>query len=144
PRGVRAMPIIGRSSPGGSHERRRGRSNTSAGEQRSPGARAAAGNAGDARARRARPGDGVSTVAVCAAGGYRYIPAVFQYSSGVAAEPGYRIERARFAEPMPLAEAFLAVERHLSSSGRPLSAFAACELRSPKPYTEQGFREFNE
>ena len=29
------------------------------------------------------------------AGGYRYIKAVFQYSGGVAAEPGYEIERAR-------------------------------------------------
>ena len=28
-------------------------------------------------------------------GGYRYLPAVFQYSSGVAAEPGFEIERAR-------------------------------------------------
>ena len=33
------------------------------------------------------------------ADGYRYIPAVFQYSAGVAALPGFRIERIRFAEP---------------------------------------------
>ena len=32
------------------------------------------------------------------AGGYRYIKAVFQYSGGVAAEPGYEIERAAFRE----------------------------------------------
>ena len=85
----------------------------------------------------------MSAVEVFAAGGYRYVPAVFQYSSGVAAEPGYAIERARFAEPLPLAEGFRAVERHLSSIGRPLTAFAACELRSPAPFTEQGFRDFN-
>ena len=85
----------------------------------------------------------MSAVELFAAGGYRYIPAVFQYSSGVAAEPGYLLERARFVEPLPLAEAFVAVERHLDAIGRPLTAFAACELRSPAPFTEQGFRDFN-
>ncbi len=37
-------------------------------------------------------------------GGYRYIKAVFQYSSGAAAEPGFEIERARRARALPLAE----------------------------------------
>ncbi len=44
-----------------------------------------------------------STIAV-AAGGFRFVPGVYQYSAGVAAEPGFRIERALFAEPVPLAE----------------------------------------
>jgi hypothetical protein len=77
-------------------------------------------------------------------GGYRFIPAVFQYSSGVAAEPGFEIERARFAHTLPLAEGFAAVEAYLRALGRPLTAFAACELRSPQPFTEQGFYEFNQ
>lgn len=47
---------------------------------------------------------------VFASGNYRYIPAVFQYSGGVAAEEGYGIERARFVKPLPLAQAFDAVE----------------------------------
>ena len=41
--------------------------------------------------------------ALFAPGGYRYIPAVFQYSGGVAAEDGYELERARFMRPVPLA-----------------------------------------
>jgi hypothetical protein len=77
------------------------------------------------------------------AGGYRYIKAVFQYSGGVAAEPGYEIERARLAKPLPLHDAYRAVEAHLKSIGRPNTAFAACELRSPEPFTDQGFYEFN-
>jgi hypothetical protein len=85
----------------------------------------------------------MSSVAVFKAGGYRYIKAVFQYSSGVAAEPGYEMERARFARPLPLAQAYTAVEQHLKSIGRPLTAFAACELRSPSQFTEQGFYDFN-
>lgn len=77
------------------------------------------------------------------AGGYRYIPAVFQYSGGVAAQPGYRLERARFRRPVPLAEGFARIEAHLAALGRPRTAFAACELRSPAPFTEAGFIAFN-
>lgn len=76
-------------------------------------------------------------------GGYRFIPAVFQYSGGVAAEPGLEIVRARLATPAPLAQGFEAVEAHLRAAGRPLTSFCACELRSPAPFTEQGFLEFN-
>jgi hypothetical protein len=85
----------------------------------------------------------MSNVQEFALGGYRFIPAVFQYSSGVAAQPGYALERARFAKPLPLAAAFDAVEGYLRALGRPLTAFAACELRTPRPFTEQGFYDFN-
>ena len=85
----------------------------------------------------------MSEVPVFEAGGYRYIKAVFQYSGGVAAQPGYEIERARFAKPLRLADAYAAVEARLKALGRPTTAFAACELRSPDPFTEQGFYDFN-
>src|SRR5215213_4670190 len=78
------------------------------------------------------------------AGGYRYIPAVFQYSGGVAAEPGSEIVRIRFHRPIPLADGFAVIEKTLRTAGRPLAAFCACELRSPAPFTEDGFRAFNE
>ena len=85
----------------------------------------------------------MSEVIVFRQGGYRHIKAVFQYSSGVAAEPGFEIERARLAQPLPLAAGYAAVEAHLQALGRPATAFAACELRSPAPLSEQGFRDFN-
>jgi hypothetical protein len=78
------------------------------------------------------------------AGGYRYIPGVFQYSAGVAALPGHEIVRMRFREPVPLAEGFRRIEAILGGAGRPLTALCACELRSPAPFTEDGFRSFNE
>lgn len=81
--------------------------------------------------------------ATFAAGGYRYVRGPFQYSAGVAAEPGHRIERIRFARPLPVAEGFTAIEGHLRALGRPLTAFCACELRSPEPFTDQGFIDFN-
>jgi hypothetical protein len=84
------------------------------------------------------------TVAVFAPGGYRFIPSVFQYSAGVAAEPGYAIERVAFRRPLPLAEGFARVAEVLGARGRPLSAFCACELRSPAPVSDAGFRSFNE
>src|SRR5216684_2657024 len=78
------------------------------------------------------------------AGGYRFIPGVFQYSGGVAALPGHAIERVRFRVPVPLAQGFERIERLITRTGRPLTSFCACELRSPAQFSEQGFRAFNE
>jgi hypothetical protein len=78
------------------------------------------------------------------AGNYRFIPAVFQYSSGSVALPGYEIERVRFDKWLPLAEGFAAVAKYIQAAGRPLTSFCACELRSPAAFTEDGFRQFNE
>ena len=77
-------------------------------------------------------------------GGYAYMPGVFQYSCGVAALPGWRIERVRFAAPVPLAEGFRRIEAFLQQRDRPLAALCACELHSPAPFTEDGFKAFNE
>jgi hypothetical protein len=78
------------------------------------------------------------------AGNYRFIPAVFQYSSGAAALPGYEIERVRFDRLLPLAEGFAQVAKYIQATGRPLTSFCACELRSPAAFTEGGFRAFNQ
>jgi hypothetical protein len=85
----------------------------------------------------------MSTVQPFPAGGYRFISYQFQYSGGVAAEPGFRIERARFTRPVPLAEGFDAIEAYLGGIGRSLTAFCACELRSPAQFTDAGFVAFN-
>ncbi|MFN4088530.1 MAG: hypothetical protein ACK4QW_05720 [Alphaproteobacteria bacterium] len=77
------------------------------------------------------------------AGGYRFVPGVFQYSGGAAAEPGFAIERVRFHRPVPLAEGFKRIEDYITAAGRPMTAFCACELRSPAPFTDQGFIDFN-
>ena len=77
-------------------------------------------------------------------GDYRFVKGVFQYSAGIAPLPGHRLVRLMFREPIPLAEGFQRVERIIEAAGRPLTAFAACELRSPAPFTEDGFRTFNE
>jgi len=78
------------------------------------------------------------------AGGYRFLPSVFQFSGGAAALSGHAIERVRFHRPVPLKQGFERIERLITEAGRPLTSFCACELRSPAPFTEQGFRAFNE
>jgi hypothetical protein len=78
-----------------------------------------------------------------AEGGYRFVKGVYPYSAGVAALPGFALERARFRAPVPVAEGFRAIAAHLEARGRPLTALAACELRSPAPFTEAGFAAFN-
>jgi hypothetical protein len=79
-----------------------------------------------------------------AAGNYRFIPGVFQYSGGAAAHNGYALERVRFHEPVPLKQGFARIAEIIGAAGRPLTAFCACELRSPAPFTEDGFRAFNQ
>ena len=85
----------------------------------------------------------MAETAVFEAGGYRYVRGPFQYSGGVAAEPGFAIERVRFQRPRPIADGFAAIEAHLNAIDRPLTSFCACELRSPAPFTEDGFVAFN-
>lgn len=78
-----------------------------------------------------------------AAGGYRYVPGVMQYSGGVAALPGCALVRVRFHRPLPMAAGWARIEEIIQAAGRPLTAFCACELRSPAPFTEDGFHRFN-
>ncbi|HEV7602905.1 MAG TPA: hypothetical protein VGO49_21945 [Bradyrhizobium sp.] len=78
------------------------------------------------------------------AGNYRFIPAVFQYSSGAMADSGFEIERVRFDQLLPLAEGFAQAAKYIRAAGRPLTSFCACELRSPAAFTEDGFRTFNQ
>jgi len=78
------------------------------------------------------------------AGHYRFIPAVFQYSSGAAADPGHEIERVRFDNLLPLAEGFAQIAKYIQATGSPLTSFCACELRSPAAFSEAGFLQFNQ
>lgn len=79
-----------------------------------------------------------------AAGNYRFIPAVFQYSSGACAFPGFQIERVRFDRLLPLAEGFAQAAKYIQAAGQKLTAFCACELRSPAAFSEAGFLAFNQ
>ncbi|QCK87148.1 hypothetical protein E8L99_15965 [Phreatobacter aquaticus] len=84
------------------------------------------------------------TAIAFAPGNYRFVPSVFQYSAGAAADPGFHIERVMFREPVPLKAGFDLIAAMIRTAGRPLTSFCACELRSPGQFSDQGFRSFNE
>jgi hypothetical protein len=63
----------------------------------------------------------------CSTGGYRFLPGIPAFSSGVVAAPGWEIVHATLRE-----------------AGRPRTALCGIMLRSPKPFTFDGFAAFNE
>lgn len=75
--------------------------------------------------------------------GYRFIPGAMQYSGGVAAEPGYHLVHVRFTHVAPMEQGWKAIAAWLDAHGAPRTALVACELRSPAPFTDQGFLDFN-
>ena len=76
-------------------------------------------------------------------GNYCFLKGISPYSAGAAAMRGYEIERARLNPPLPLRQGFSAVEQRLKAVARPRHALCAVELRSPRPFSFQGFSEFN-
>src|ERR1700733_4748441 len=73
------------------------------------------------------------------AGGYAAAPGWLQYSRGVRALADHTIVRVRFQTPIPLDAGFVRIATWLRDRGRPLTSLCACELRSPKQFTEDGF-----
>lgn len=76
-------------------------------------------------------------------GGYSFIQGLGPYSAGAVAAKGFEVEHARLHPPPPLRAGFDLVSSHLKALGRPLQALCGMELRSPRPFTFEGFRQFN-
>ncbi|HYB71687.1 MAG TPA: RidA family protein [Candidatus Bathyarchaeia archaeon] len=77
-------------------------------------------------------------------GDYRYLPGISAFSSGAVAGPGHEIVHATLAAPVPWRAGFARIEQHLRALGRPRAALCGIELRSPRPFTFDGFAQFNE
>lgn len=56
---------------------------------------------------------------------------------------GFVIEHVRLARTVPWKRGFELVDAHLSAMGRPRTALCSIALRSPKPMSFSGFKEFN-
>ena len=54
----------------------------------------------------------------CPDGGYRFLPGIEPYSSGVVAMPGHEIVHATLQAALPYREGFALIERHLAGIGR--------------------------
>lgn len=76
-------------------------------------------------------------------GNYSFLRGIAPYSAGVVAHAGYEVAHARFLQPFPLAKGFERVKAHLAAVNRPVHALCGMELRSPQPFTFQGFNDFN-
>jgi hypothetical protein len=75
---------------------------------------------------------------------YRFLPGIRAFSSGVVAATGWEIVHATLGTPVPWRDGFARIERHLRERGRPRTALCGIELRSPAPFTFEGFAAFNE
>ena len=82
-------------------------------------------------------------LADCRDGGYRFLPGIEPYSSGVVAMPGHEIVHATLQATVPYREGFALIERHLAEISRPRAALCAIELRIPAPLSFDGFGAFN-
>lgn len=80
----------------------------------------------------------------CSTGGYRFLPGIPAFSSGTVAVPGHEIVHVTLGTPVPWRDGFARIDRHLKDQGRPRTALCGIELRSPAPFTFDGFAEFNE
>ena len=77
-------------------------------------------------------------------GGYRFLPGITAFSSGTVAMPGHEIVHATLGAPVPWRDGFTRIDRHLRELGRPRTALCGIELRSPAPFTFDGFATFND
>jgi hypothetical protein len=76
-------------------------------------------------------------------GNYHFLKGIDPYSCGVIADPGFEIVHVVLRDMLPWREAFDAIDQHLKENDRPRSALCGAELRSPAPFTMQGFIDFN-
>ena len=76
-------------------------------------------------------------------GNYSFIRGIAPYSGGTVADQGFEIVHVRFLQPIPLKAGFDRVKEYFAANKRPLQALCGMELRSPRPFTFQGFSDFN-
>jgi hypothetical protein len=77
------------------------------------------------------------------AGGYSFLKGISPYSAGVVASPGFEIVHLRLDPALPVRRGFAAIDRYLEEQHRRHQALCAVELRIPRPFTFQGFQDFN-
>ncbi len=77
------------------------------------------------------------------AGGYRFLPGIAPYSSGVVAMSGFEIVHATLQRSLPWHDGMTAARGWLESHKLTIRNLCGVELRCPKPYSLQGFIDFN-
>jgi len=75
---------------------------------------------------------------------YQFLPGIDPYSCGVIANPGYEIVHVTLTKPILWRDGFRCIAAFLQEMGQPRQALCAMQLRCPKPFTIQGFIDFNQ
>lgn len=76
-------------------------------------------------------------------GAFASLPASTTFSNGLVVTPGHRLAEWALAEPLPLRAGLDRVGAELAARGLDWEALAGVDLRSPEPFTPDGFAEFN-
>ena len=76
-------------------------------------------------------------------GNYHFLKGIEPYSCGVIADNGFEIVHATLAQPADLKTGFKFITRYLETLSLDISSLCAMQLRSPSPYSMQGFIDFN-
>jgi len=76
-------------------------------------------------------------------GNYRFLPGIMPYSCGAVSSPAFEIVHVTFQRPIAYRIGFERIAQFLDERRRPRTALCAISLRSPRPYTFQGFADFN-
>ncbi len=74
---------------------------------------------------------------------YSFLRGIDPYSCGVVAAPGWEIVGVTLPAAMPWRDGFDFVDQYLHRAGLERAALCAMELRSPRPFSMDGFIEFN-
>lgn len=77
------------------------------------------------------------------AGGYRFVPGIAPYSSGVVAMQGFEIVHVALQTQLPWHDGLNAARRYVEAKKLTCRNLCAVELRCPQPYTLEGFIDFN-
>lgn len=76
-------------------------------------------------------------------GNYHFLPGIAPYSCGVVSSPGFEIVHVTLRHPVAFRVGFEKMADYLAAEGRPKAALCAISLRSPRPFSFQGFADFN-
>ena len=76
-------------------------------------------------------------------GHYHFLKGIDPYSCGVITDAGYEIVNITLKKPIPWREGFTRIDAYLKAQGQEKPALCAIQLRSPAPFTIDGFIAFN-
>ncbi len=77
-------------------------------------------------------------------GRFHFLRGIAPYSSGAVADRGFEVVHVTLSPAPPYRKGFEAIDRHFRAERRPAQALCGIELRSPRPFTFEGFNAFNQ